>query len=223
MTHVRYARGTLDGVREAVEIGRRAGVPVHISHLKGDSEAEAEAIIDYIDLVAINEVDFSFDVYPYMSSSTMLQYLLPLEFWADGVMAAYSKLADPVLRDRFQRKLERENLENVTIAWVASRHNSVYHGETPGRLCGGDRTAGGGCAVRPAAGGRHGSAAGLSPPGGWAGGGLSGASVLHDGQRRHLLSRRGDPPAPVWFGARGCWVIMPGASGCSRWRMRCTK
>lgn len=130
VTHVRYARGTLDGVREAVEIGRRAGVPVHISHLRGKTEAEAEAIIDYIDLVAINEVDFSFDAYPYMSSSTMLQYLLPLEFWADGVMAAYSKLTDPVLRDRFQRKLEREKLENVTFAWVASRHNSIYHGES---------------------------------------------------------------------------------------------
>jgi N-acyl-D-amino-acid deacylase len=130
VTHVRYARGTLEGVREAVEIGRRAGVPVHISHLKGNSEAEAEALIDYIDLVAINEVDFSFDVYPYMSSSTMLQYLLPLEFWADGVMAAYSKLADPQLRDRFQRRLESMDLNEITIAWVASRHNSRYHGET---------------------------------------------------------------------------------------------
>lgn len=130
VTHVRYALGTLEGVREAVEIGRRAGVPVHISHLKGDTPAEAEELIDYIDLVAINEVDFSFDVYPYMSSSTMLQYMLPQEFWADGVMAAYSKLADRALRDRFQRKLERTDLDKITIAWVASRHNSDYHGHT---------------------------------------------------------------------------------------------
>jgi N-acyl-D-aspartate/D-glutamate deacylase len=130
VTHVRYARGTLDGVREAVEIGRRAGVPVHISHLKGNSEAEAEALIDYVELVAINEVDFSFDVYPYMSSSTMLQYLLPLDFWADGVMAAYGKLADPVLRDRFQRRLDQMDLDALTIAWVASRHNARYHGAT---------------------------------------------------------------------------------------------
>jgi len=130
VTHVRYARGTLEGVREAVEIGRRAGVPVHISHLKGATEAEADALIDYIDLVAINEVDFSFDVYPYMSSSTMLQYMLPLEFWTDGVLAGYGKLADPVLRDRFQRRLERTDLAAITIAWVASRHNSDYHGST---------------------------------------------------------------------------------------------
>jgi N-acyl-D-amino-acid deacylase len=103
---------------------------VHISHLKGGSEAETDALIDYIDLVAINEVDFTFDAYPYMSSSTMLQYMLPLEFWNDGVMAAYGKLADPVLRDRFQRYLDRTNLDAITIAWVASRHNSDYHGST---------------------------------------------------------------------------------------------
>ena len=35
VTHVRYQSGTLAGVQEAVEIGKRAGIPVHISHLKG--------------------------------------------------------------------------------------------------------------------------------------------------------------------------------------------
>ncbi|MBK8049728.1 MAG: amidohydrolase family protein [Anaerolineales bacterium] len=128
-THVRYALGTLEGVREAVEIGRRAGVGVHISHLKGMTPAEAEAIIDYIDLVAINEVNFSFDVYPYMSSSTMLNSLLPLEIWQDGILAAYGKLADPILRDRFQRRLDVTELDNISIAWVASRQNSALQGK----------------------------------------------------------------------------------------------
>ena len=34
VTHVRYKLGIIEGVEEAVEIGKRAGVPVHISHLK---------------------------------------------------------------------------------------------------------------------------------------------------------------------------------------------
>ena len=128
VTHVRYARGTLAGVKEAVEIGRRAGVPVHISHLKGLTPAETAAIIDYIDLVAINEVDFSFDVYPYQSSSTMLQYLLPPEIWHDGILAAYGKLSDPVLRERFQRRLDAMNLAEITLAWLPSRRNADYQG-----------------------------------------------------------------------------------------------
>ncbi len=49
VTHVRYKRGTLAGVREAVEIGRRAGVAVHISHLKGATEREANELLAYID------------------------------------------------------------------------------------------------------------------------------------------------------------------------------
>lgn len=130
VTHVRYARGTLEGVKEAVEIGKRAGVPVHISHLKGNSEAEVEALIDYIDLVAVNEVDFSFDVYPYMGSSTMLQYLLPPEIWDNGVLAAYGRLTDATLRDRFQRRLDTLDLAQITIAWTPSQHNRYLCGST---------------------------------------------------------------------------------------------
>ena len=130
VTHVRYARGTLEGLKEAVAIGKRAGVPVHISHLKGSTAAEAEAIIDYIDLVAVNEVEFSFDAYPYRSSSTMLQYLLPQEVWADGALAAFGKLADPVLRDRFQRRLDDMDLGQITIAWLPGRQHGHYLGAT---------------------------------------------------------------------------------------------
>ena len=50
VTHVRYKRGTLAGVREAVEIGRRAGVPVHISHLKGTSATRGSvSLLAYVD------------------------------------------------------------------------------------------------------------------------------------------------------------------------------
>lgn len=129
-THVRYARGTLEGVKEAVEIGKRAGVPVHISHLKGETEAEVEALIDYIDLVAVNEVDFTFDVYPYMGASTMLQYLLPQEIWADGVLGAFAKLTDRALRDRFQRRLDTMDLRSIVFAWMPGRQNRHLCGMT---------------------------------------------------------------------------------------------
>jgi len=130
VTHVRYALGTLEGVKEAVEIGRRAGVPVHISHLKGRNEEEVEALIDYIDLVAVNEVDFTFDCYPYLSSSTMLQYLLPQEIWRDGVFGAFARLTDPTLRDRFQRRLDTLDLSSITFAWMPGRQNRQLAGMT---------------------------------------------------------------------------------------------
>ena len=95
VTHVRYKKGTLAGVQEAVEIGRRAGVPVHISHLKAGSAQEAEQILAYVDRVAVHEVDFSFDIYPYLPGSTMLNYLLPYEVWEDGPLAVVEQAARP--------------------------------------------------------------------------------------------------------------------------------
>lgn len=129
-THVRYNLGTLAGVQEAVDIGKRAGVPVHISHLKSADPAEAEAILHYIDTIAVNEVDFSFDVYPYLPSSTMLQYLLPHEVWQDGPLTALPKLAEPRLRTAFNRTLADTPLEDVTIAWVSSKMNSSCQGQS---------------------------------------------------------------------------------------------
>ncbi|MBM83579.1 MAG: N-acyl-D-amino-acid deacylase [Planctomycetaceae bacterium] len=131
VTHVRYKKGLLPAIQEAVEIGRRAGVGVHISHLKGQDDGEVERVLDYIDKVARNEVDFSFDVYPYQHGSTMLNYLLPYDFWEDGPMAAMGKMADPKLRARFRDGLLANRLEvdKLRIAWVGSKENSVHQGK----------------------------------------------------------------------------------------------
>lgn len=129
-THVRYKKGTLAGIREAVEIGRRAGVPVHISHLKGTTTEEIDGILAYIDDVARQEVDFSFDVYPYLPGSTTLSYLLPYETWEDGLLAAASKLTDPLLRRRFARDLESCALDHIHIAWLPGKENSRHLGTT---------------------------------------------------------------------------------------------
>ncbi|MBI2827060.1 MAG: D-aminoacylase [Planctomycetia bacterium] len=130
VTHVRYKRGVLAGVKEAVEIGRRAGVAVHISHLKGTTAREAEELLSYIDKTAVNEVDFTFDVYPYLPGSTMLNSLLPNEAWEDGPLAVLSKLADPTVRRRFATQLADYNLDldHIRIAWVGSREREDLMG-----------------------------------------------------------------------------------------------
>jgi N-acyl-D-amino-acid deacylase len=130
VTHVRYQSGTLAGVQEAVEIGKRAGIPVHISHLKGSTAAEAEAILTYMDAIARHEVDFSFDVYPYVSSSTMLQYLLPHEVWQNGPLSLAQKLVDPRIRALFARELATRPLPDIRIAWVSSKGNSQHQGKS---------------------------------------------------------------------------------------------
>ncbi len=130
VSHVRYKLGTLAGVQEAVEIGRRAGVPVHISHLKASTAQDTERILSYIDRVAVNEVDLSFDIYPYLPGSTMLNYLLPYEVWEDGPLAAVDKLRDPGVRHRVAFAVDCFDLapERITLAWLASQDKLRYRG-----------------------------------------------------------------------------------------------
>jgi N-acyl-D-amino-acid deacylase len=131
VTHMRYKRGLVPAMKEAVEIGRRAGVRVHISHLKAPSGEQAEEVLQYFDRIARHQVDISFDVYPYQPGSTMLSYLLPYEVWEDGPLAALAKLAIPPVRAQFARGLEahRLPLDKIRIAWLAGKENSIHQGK----------------------------------------------------------------------------------------------
>jgi N-acyl-D-amino-acid deacylase len=129
VTHMRYKRGTLWALKEAVEIGRRAGVPVHISHLKGTSPELTEQILSYIDTVAVNEVDFSFDVYPYLPGSTMLNYWLPYSVWEQAPLGVLAHLKRPEVRAQMTANLRHETLEATHIAWLPGKENSVHQGK----------------------------------------------------------------------------------------------
>ena len=130
VTHVRYKKGLIPGIQEAVEIGRRAKVPVHISHLKGQSPGEVDKVLSYFDEVR-KKVDISFDAYPYQPGSTMLSYLVPYDVWEDGPLAALAKLGQPEIRRRIRDGLNAYRLETdcIRIAWVASKENSYLQGK----------------------------------------------------------------------------------------------
>ena len=131
-THVRYKKGILEGIREAVEIGRRAGCRVHISHVKGHDEESVHSLLEYFDKQARHEVAFSFECYPYQPGSTMLNYLLPYDVWSDGPLGALARMQDPAVRACFRAGLEAYplDLDRITIAWVPGKENSVYQGWT---------------------------------------------------------------------------------------------
>ena len=88
-----------------------------------------EVILNYVDQVASQEVDFSFDVYPYVPGSTMLSIILPYEVWEDGPLAVLPKLNDPLIRTKIAANLPRSGLENMDIAWVAGKDNSHHQGK----------------------------------------------------------------------------------------------
>ncbi|MEX0727763.1 MAG: amidohydrolase family protein, partial [Planctomycetaceae bacterium] len=136
VTHIRYKLGMLEGIKEAVEIGKRTGVKVHISHLKEEDPGHVDELLNYIDIVARKECDFSFDAYPYQPGSTMLSYLLPYECFENGPISAASTLLDPEVRYLFRKTLETYPLEldRIHIAWVQSKENSIHQGKSLARF-----------------------------------------------------------------------------------------
>ena len=130
-THVRYKKGILEGIREAVEIGKRSGCRVHISHVKGRDEETVEALLKMFDEVS-REVEFSYECYPYQPGSTMLNYLLPYGAWDDGPLGAMSRLEDPTVRAHFREALKAYplNLDRMTLAWVPGKDNTEFQGRT---------------------------------------------------------------------------------------------
>ncbi|MBI4233969.1 MAG: D-aminoacylase [Chloroflexi bacterium] len=79
VTHVRYTLGDriLDPFREAIEIGRRSGVPVHISHLHSPRPGGARRLLALVDEARLEGRDVTFDSYSYPYSSTRLVALIP--------------------------------------------------------------------------------------------------------------------------------------------------
>ena len=90
------------GVPEALEIGRRSGVPVHFSHFRTD-ESNAGKVSERTFLIdkAIEEgLDISLELYPYPTGSTFPLSFLPSWAHEGGPSAVMERLSN---RDTFQK------------------------------------------------------------------------------------------------------------------------
>ena len=100
ITHMRSeADKVLEGIDEALRIGREAGVPVEIYHLKAAGTAnwtKMPAMIAKIDSARQAGQDVQANVYPYTAGGTGLAACFPPRFDADGQLK--QRLADPKIR-----------------------------------------------------------------------------------------------------------------------------
>ena len=91
----------LGAVEEALHVGRLAGVPVQVSHLKAQGERnwwKASVILDLLEEVREAGVDVHFDRYPYVAYATGLSNLFPSWARAGGNRAFLGRLKDPDTR-----------------------------------------------------------------------------------------------------------------------------
>ena len=106
-THMRNEDDRLLGaIEEALHVGRLAGVPVEISHLKAQGRRnywKADAAIDLIERARAEGVDAHFDRYPYTAYATGLSNLFPSSYRSGGSQAFLRRLRDPETAARLER------------------------------------------------------------------------------------------------------------------------
>jgi N-acyl-D-amino-acid deacylase len=87
----------LEAMAEMVDVARRACAPLHVSHLKALSDERlVEPLLALLERAA-EEIDLTFDQYPYGAGSTLLASVLPSwaqEGGADGTLARLERADD---------------------------------------------------------------------------------------------------------------------------------
>ncbi len=108
-THMRTeGHGVFESVAEALEIGRRAGVPVDIIHLKLAEKQLWGKMPELIGLLAnarANGQQVEANVYPYRAGQNNLSSILPPWAHEGGPQALIGRLKDPALRARLESEV----------------------------------------------------------------------------------------------------------------------
>ncbi len=142
ITHLRSeADKFIEGIDEAIEIGKKAGVPVEIYHLKAAGRRNWHKMplaVARIEAARAEGMDIGADMYTYIAGSTGLAACMPP--WASAEGKLRENLKDPEIRAKIhdeilKQKTEWENLgqlatpENVLILGFRKEENRKYAGQ----------------------------------------------------------------------------------------------
>lgn len=132
-THTRSdlrAISNLAPFEEAVEIGRRSGCPVHLTHYRQSAQGKGSHL-DYISLVedARDEgLDVTFDCYSYPYSGTHLVINFPKWSKDGGPERLMAALKDSDDRIRLKKEIPRETLDDSWLTNFTQAQNKKYEG-----------------------------------------------------------------------------------------------
>lgn len=120
-THMRNeSKYVIESVKEALYIGKEAGVPVFISHHKVQGRPYWGYIKETLRLVheAIeNGQKVTIDQYPYLASMTSMNAIIPPWYFGDNLDGLTEKLKDPLIREKIKTDIldPTSNFENQYI------------------------------------------------------------------------------------------------------------
>jgi N-acyl-D-amino-acid deacylase len=126
-THMRNeGEHVADAIRESIEIGEQAGLPVEISHFKISSKrlwGESQMTLGLVREARSRGLVVTVDQYAYTASSTSLDSRLPSWLLEGGREEGKKRLADPATRERVHKEmrdaLKRSMQKDYSFAVVA--------------------------------------------------------------------------------------------------------
>lgn len=108
-THMRNEGGEIDSaLNETFRIGREAGIPVEIWHLKVSGRlnwGRMPHVLARIDSARAAGLDVTANLYPYIAAATSLDATIPAWAHSGGVDSMLARLRDPTTRARIRREL----------------------------------------------------------------------------------------------------------------------
>lgn len=137
--HRNYGAGAIREYAASIEIGRQAGVPVHLTHAHLSFSVNANRapeLLAQVDAARLAGLDVTMDSYPYLAGSTYLAAFLPSWAQVDGTAAVVSRLHSPETRARIAAEMDAgsDGLQGVPVEWAAITIAGVNRGELAGAV-----------------------------------------------------------------------------------------
>lgn len=120
--HRNYGAGALPAYEASLEIGRRAGVPVHLTHAILNfpvNRGRAGELLALIDGARAGGLEVTLDTYPYLAGMTYLHAYLPSWAHVGGGAALVERLRDPAARARMRQAMIEgsDGFNGMPIDW----------------------------------------------------------------------------------------------------------
>ena len=145
-THMRSEGASeMAALDEAIRIGREAGLPVEIFHLKVSGKSRWGSmtnVVEKIQNAREQGLDIRADQYPYIAGATALASALPPAFANGGTEKLLERLKDPKIREQIKKEMssEQTSWENlyrdcgggagIMISGVVNPELKKYDGKT---------------------------------------------------------------------------------------------
>ena len=137
-THMREeGEKVIDSVKEAIQICRRSGAPLNISHHKVISKdgfrKSCKVTTSLIEEARESGLDVTADQYPYCASSTTMDSNIPEWAFEGGMEALLARLKDPGIRAKLREESNASHegrWSDIYVGYVKSKDNQWTVGKS---------------------------------------------------------------------------------------------